>query len=227
MKKVLFLFAAAIAMAAVMSSCSSKKETQKIGDQYELTEVNGKFGMKDVSGHVVLTPDFDQINDMPEFKAVFATQGDLTTIVVNGSIIASGIKVESVTPVENNPAFAYIVADGGKKLLWRLGTGSTFGPFTDICLIEDIVFLNTDGKWGATTTELKGLAPRQYDKIIVVKNGDNLGVLVHGKEWSMYDRDGVSNGAKYNIPAKQLEKQIKGLNLGDKEVAVANVDWKL
>ncbi len=226
MKKVLFSFVAAIAVAAVFTACSGKKESPKVGE-YDLTEVNGKFGLKDATGHTVLSPEFDQINDMPEYKAVFAQQGDLTSIVVNGSIIASGIQIESVSAVESNPEYAYIVADGGKKLLWKLGTASTFGPFTDICMIGDIVFLNTDGKWGATTVDLRGLAPRQYDKVIVVKNGDNMAVLVHAKEWSLYDKDGVSNGAKYSIPAKKLEKQVQALKLGDAETAVVEVDWKL
>jgi len=228
MKKVLFLLVAAIAVAAfsVFTSCSNKQEAKKIGE-YEITEANGKVGLKNEGGSVVLAPEFDEIENKEEYKAVFAKQGDLTSIVVNSSVVASGINIESVEACESNPDYAYIKADG-KKMLWRIGSSSTFGPFEDIKLIDGIIFMSQEGKWGAATTDLRGLAPRSYSKVYVVKNGDDLAVLVKAKHgWEMYTGDGgVSNGSRYDIPTKKLEPKIKALKL-EGEVGVAKVDWKL
>ena len=230
MKKIYFVLVAAIAVAAVsalaLSSCSDKKEAKKLGE-YELTENNGKFGLKSEGGSVVLAPEFDEIVEDTVNKAVFAKTGDLTSIVVQSSVIASGIKIEAVEPVEGNPDYAYIKADG-RKILWKTGTSSTFGPFEDIKLIDGIIFMSQEGKWGAATTDLRGLTPRSYSKVYVVKNDNDLAVLVKAKHgWEMYTGDGgVSNGSRYDIPTKKLEPKIKALKL-EGEVGVAKVDWKL
>jgi len=226
MKKIIFLLVAAIAVAAVsaLTSCSNT-EKKKLG-KYELTESNGKFGLKSEGGSVVLAPEFDEIVEDTVNKAVFAKTGDLTSIVVNSSVIASGIKIESVEAVEGNPDYAYIHADG-KVLLWKIGTSSTFGPFEDVKLIDDIVFMSQDGKWGAATTDLRGLAPRRFDRVLIVKNEPHLAVLVKdAKGWAMYDADGVSNGQRYDISPKALDKQIKSLK-SDDAIGVFEVDWKL
>lgn len=226
MKKIYFLLFAAIAVAAVcaFSSCSNT-EKKKLGS-YELTESNGKFGLKSEGGSVVLAPEFDEIVEDTVNKAVFAKTGDLTSIVVQSSVIASGIKIESVEPAESNAEYAYIKADG-KKMLWRIGSSSTFGPFEDVKLIDDIVFMLQDGKWGAATTDLRGLAPRRFDRVIVVKNDPHMAVLVKdAKGWEMFDGEGVSNGQRYDTSSKVLEKQIKALKCDD-AIAVKKVDWKL
>lgn len=226
MKKIIFLLVAAIAVAAVsaLTSCSNA-EKKKLGS-YELTESNGKFGLKSEGGSVVLAPEFDEIVEDTVNKAVFAKTGDLTSIVVQSSVIASGIKIESVEPVEGNAEYAYIHADG-KVLLWKIGTSSTFGPFEDVKLIDDIVFMSQDGKWGAATTDLRGLAPRRFDRVIVVKNDPHMAVLVKdAKGWEMFDAEGVSNGQRYDTSSKVLEKQIKALKC-DGTIAVVSVNWKL
>ena len=226
MKKVLFsVFAVAIAIAAVSLSSCSKKEAKKVGS-YELTEANGKVGLKSEGGSVVLSPEFDEIEEKAEYKAVFAKQGDLTSIVVNSSVVASGINIEAVEPCEDNADYAYIKADG-RKMLWKVGSSSTFGPFEDIKLIDGIVFMCQDGKWGAATIDLKGLAPRRFERVIVVKNDPHLAVLVKdSKGWEMFDGEGVSNGQRYDISPKALDKQIKSLKCDD-AIAVRTVDWKL
>ncbi len=227
MKKIYFVLVAAIAVAAVcaFTSCSNT-EKKKLGE-YELTENNGKYGLKSEGGSVVLAPEFDEIVEDTVNKAVFAKTGELTSIVVQSSVIASGIKIEAVEPVEGNPDYAYIKADG-KKMLWKIGTSSTFGPFEDIKLLDGIIFMSQDGKWGAATINLQALAPRSYSKVYVVKNGDDLAVLVKAKHgWEMYTGDGgVSDGSRYDIPTKKLEPKIKALKL-EGEIGVAKVDWKL
>ena len=228
MKKVLFsllLGAMCIAVAGVFGSCSGKKEAKKIGE-YEMTEANGKVGLKNDAGSVVLAPEFDEIEEKAEYKAVFAKTGDLTSIVVNSSVIASGIQIEEVTPCEDNAEYAYIKADG-KKMLWKIGSSSTFGPFEDIKLIEDIIFMQQDGKWGAATTSFQGLAPRRFERVLIVKNDPHMAVLVKdAKGWEMFDGEGVSNGQRYDISPKALDKQIKSLKCDD-AIAVKKVDWKL
>ncbi len=226
MKKVLFFVAAAIAVATtgMFTSCTSK-EVKKVGE-YELTEANGKVGLKNEGGSVVLAPEFDEIENKEEYKAVFAKQGDLTSIVVNSSVVASGINIESVDACEDNAEYAYIKADG-KKMLWKIGSSSTYGPFEDIKLIDDIVFMLQDGKWGAATLDLRGLAPRKFDRVLIVKNDPHMAVLVKdAKGWSMFDADGVSNGQRYDTNAKTLDKQVKALKCDD-AIAVVKVNWKL
>ncbi len=225
MKKVLFFVAAAIAVAAVSFTSCSNKEVKKVGD-YELTEANGKYGLKSEGGSVVLAPEFDEIVEDTVNKAVFAKTGDLTSIVVNSSVIASGINIEAVEPVVGNTEYAYIKADG-KKMLWKIGTSSTFGPFEDIKLIDDIVFMCQEGKWGAATIDLRGLAPRKFERVLIVKNDPHMAVLVKdAKGWQMFDADGVSNGQRYDTNSKTLDKQVKALKCDD-AIAVLKVNWKL
>ncbi len=225
MKKVLFtlLLGAMCIATGMMISCDSKKESKKLGS-YEITEKDGKVGLKDSTGHEVLSAEYDKVEQ--QFDAVIAEREDLSTIVVGSSVIASGIQIESIDQVEGNPDYAYIRADG-RKMLWKKGSSSTYGPFDDICLIDNVIFMKADNKWGAATLDFRGLAPRQYEKVIIVKNERTMAVLVKdAKGWAMFDGDGVSNGNRYDISPKALEKQVKALNV-DGDIAVCSVNWKL
>lgn len=221
----------AIAVSAVFSACDSKKEIKKIGD-YELTEANGLFGLKGADGRVILPTEFAKIEE--HFGAVIADDKDeKSTIVVNGTVIAENLDVSSFEPIDGTD-YIYIKTapnseEGQTTRLWKSGTSDIMGPFADIVLIDDILFLNSEGYWGAATLSHQGLAPRQFEMLYVVKNGNKLAVLVKSKKgWEMYSGNGgVSNGVRYDIAPKKLEKQIQALKLGDKEIAVANVDWKL
>lgn len=224
-KSVLFLLFGALFVAAVsmLISCNSKKEVKKVGT-YELTEADGKYGLKDSTGHMVLAPEFDEIIDKAEYTAVFAKKGNLTTVVAR-SYEAFTAEIDSIVPSETDN-YVYVYGKDGVRL-WALGSSSVIGPFTDLRLIDGIAFLNTDGKWGAATIDHQALAPRQYEKVYVVKNGDALAVLVKdAKGWAMFNNEGVSGGARYDTSSKILEKQIKELKIkGD--IAVINVNWKL
>ena len=225
MKQKLFfgvLFAALfVAAMSVFTSCDQKKEAQKIGD-YELSEQNGKFGLKEGT-HAILAPEYDKIEAITEYDAILAVKDNETTVVAKGYAAFSAI-IDSIAPAEGD--FFYVYSPG-KVRLWQKGTSNVVGPFTDVRLFGDIVFLNDDGKWGAATTAHNGLAPRKFDKIFIVKNGDKLAVLVKDKSgWAMYDKDGVTDGQRYNTSSKALEKQIKALKLtGD--VGVVEVKWQL
>ncbi|MBR1825357.1 MAG: hypothetical protein IJ770_02090 [Alphaproteobacteria bacterium] len=228
-KRVLFTFLLGALIIAAMSlfiSCDSKKEVKKVG-AYELTEVNGKFGLKDSTGHVVLAPEYGEIIDKPGYQAVFAkSHGGLTTIVAGGYTPIVEAKIDSIVPT-GTEKYAYVYCNQRGVYLWHFGASSAIGPFTDLRLIEDIVFLNTDGKWGAATLDHNGLAPRKFDRVIVVKTDKTMAVLVKdAKGWAMFDKDGVTDGKPYDTPAKVLEKQVKSLNV-EGDVAVVKVGWKL
>jgi len=224
MKQKLFFMLLAVLFIAAVSvfvSCDQKKELQKIGE-YELSEKDGKFGLKEGS-HTILEPDYDKIEAASGYDAIFAVKGDETTVVAKGYAAFSAV-IDSIAPAEGD--FFYIYSPG-KVRLWLKGTSSVIGPFTDVRLIGNIVFLNDEGKWGATTTDHNGLAPRSFDKIFIVKNGDKLAVLVKDKSgWAMYNKDGVSNGLRYNTSSKVLEKQIKALKLSG-DIGVVEVKWQL
>jgi len=232
-KRVLFslmLGAMVIALASVFCSCDSKKEAVKVGP-YEQTEVNGKFGIKDADGHVVLAPEYDKLEWRADWDALIADKGDLSTIVVNGSVVLDGVDVSSFEPVEGTE-YVYIKsfsesAEGSVVRLWKVKSSYLIGPFNDIKLIGDIVFMNTNGDWGAATLDHNGLAPRKYERIIIVKTDKTRAVLVKDKSgWAMFDKDGVSDGVRYDTPSKVLEKQIKQLGV-DGEIAVVDVNWNL
>lgn len=232
-KKVLFslmLGAFFIAAVSVFTSCDSKKEAVKIGP-YEQTEQGGKFGVKDADGRVVLSPEYDKLEWRADWDALIADKGDLVTLVVNGSIVADGIDVSSFEAVTGTD-YVYIKSfsgssEGSAVRLWKTKSSYLIGPFNDIKLIDDIVFLNTDGLWGAATLDHAGLAPRKYENVIIVKTDKARAVLVKdAKGWAMYDKDGVTDGVRYDTPSKVLEKQIKQLGV-DGEIAVVNVNWKL
>ena len=224
--KVLFLLFGALFVAAVsmLISCDSKKEVKKVGP-YELTEVNGKFGLNDSLGQIVLVPEFDNVEWNSDWGAVLADNESLITVVVNGSVVADALKVSGFEPIDGTD-YVYILTDDGIRL-WKKKTSFVLGPFMDICLIDDIVFMNTDGKWGAATINQKGLAPRMFDKIYVVKNDKTFAILVkNAKGWEMFNSGGVTDGLRYNTSSKVLEKQIKALNIAE-DVAVVRVDWNL
>lgn len=223
-KKVFFsvlLAAMFVAAVSVFTSCDQKKEVKKIGE-YELTEQNDKFGLKDGT-HVLLDPEYDKIAEAPEYAAIFAEKGNETTVVSNGYAAFSAV-IDSIVPATGD--FFYVYSPD-KMRLWQKGTSYVVGPFTGVKLIDNIVFLNDDGKWGAATTDHTGLAPRKFDKVFIVKNGTDTAVLVKDKSgWMLYDKDGVSDGQRYDIPPKTLEKQVKSLKLtGD--VGIIGVKWAL
>ena len=228
MKKLFFLLVcvAIATTAGVLTSCDTKKETKKLGS-YELVETNGLFGLKDSTGRTILSPEFLEIKEMPQYKAVFAKkEGDLTTIVTKTYMVLDDVKLSSLEPT-GNPDYVYIKGEANKNWLWRLESSYCVGPFEDIRLIEDIVFLKDDGKWGAATLDHTGLAPRTFERVIVVKNDKTRAVLVKdAKGWAMYDQNGVSDGVRYDSSSKELEKQVKTLNVAE-DVVVTKVNWPL
>lgn len=227
MKKFVFLGAfVAIAMAFTFVSCGNKAETKKIGE-YELFEKDGKFGLK-LEGATVLSADYSEITEKPEYKAVFAQNGAGTTILAAGTTPLVEVAIEKIEQ-SGTPDYVYVHAGQRGTYLWKIGTSSTFGPFSDIRLNDGIVFLEGfDHNWGATTLDLHGLAPRNFEKVYIVKNKDAYAVLVYTKKagWAMYDKDGVSNGSKYDTPSKALEKQLKKFDTSE-PCGVLEVDWKL
>ena len=227
MKKLFFLLVcvAIATTAGVLTSCD-KKETKKLGS-YELVETKGLFGLKDSTGYTILSPEFKEIKEMPEYKAVFAEKEDgLTTIVTKSYTVLDDVKISSLEPT-GNPDYVYIKGEGNKMWLLQLETSYCIGPFPEIRLVYDIVFLKDDGKWGAATLDHTGLAPRTFERVIVVKNDKTRAVLVKdAKGWAMYDQDGVSDGVRYDSSSKELEKQVKTLNVAE-DVVVTKVNWPL
>ena len=228
MKKVLFLGAfVAIAMAVSFVSCGNNAEVKKIGEYELFNGQDGKFGLK-LNGVNILSADYDEITEKPEYKAIFAQNGSGTAILAGGTTPIIKAKIASIDP-SGDPDYVYVRTDDRGTYLWKIGTSVTIGPFADIILTDGFVFLeSSEHAWGATTLDLHGLAPRSFEKVYVVKNADQYAVLVYNKKngWSMYNKDGVSNGVKYNTSSKVLEKQLKKFDTS-KPCGVLDVDWKL
>ncbi|MBO6281914.1 MAG: hypothetical protein J6N49_05230 [Alphaproteobacteria bacterium] len=216
-----------IAAAGVLSSCDDKKSEMKVG-AYTLFEQNGLLGLKDSIGQVVLLPKFTKIEENSEYNdAVIATTGPAgeATILVGGYPIIEGIVIDSIKH-SDVPEYAFIYSKGGIHL-WEVGKTSVTGPFTDIKITDDVIFLNSAGKWGAVTTQHHGLAPRKFDKLFIVKNGSMSAVVTYDKDgYVMYDKDGVSEGVRYDTSSKELERELKKLNVTG-EIGVINVNWPL
>lgn len=224
MKKFLFLMLTvlgAVALCSVFVACS-EKPTAKLG-QYDLEEKDGKFGLKE-GKRVIFDTKYDKIYEDAAHKAIVAVNGDESTFLVDGRKVIDDMKLDSI--VDINADFVYLYSKNGISL-WKLGTSYVVGPFENLKLIDNIIFLFEEGKWGAATTEGDGLAPRSFNKIFVVKNGEKMAVLVKDKTgWAMYTKEGVSDGKRYNTPSRQLEKKLKKLNVtGD--FGVYNVKWPL
>ena len=229
-KNVFFCLLTAVMMIAATSmliSCGdAKKSGVKVG-AYEQFEQDGLLGLKDSTGHVILSPKFTKIEEVSEYDAIFATsETDGTTIMVGDYSAVSDVVIDSIIHPDV-PGFVYIYSGGNGVYLWETGTISAIGPFTDIKVIDDIVFLNVDGKWGATTINHHGLAPRKFDKLFIVKNGPDLAVLTYDKNgYALYDKDGVSDGVRYDTSSKELERELKKLDVtGD--IGVIKVNWPL
>lgn len=224
MRKLLFL-GACVAIVTAFTSCGSKSEPKMVGE-YELFEQDGKFGLKQ-GGAKVLDAVYDEITAQPDYQAVFAKKGAETTILVAGTTPIEAA-IESINPTEV-PEYVYVRAGERGTYLWKIGTSSTIGPFADIVLTDGIVFLKSaENTWGATTLDFHGLAPRNFEKVYIVKNKDKSAVLVYDKKngWAMYNQDGVSNGEKYNASSKVLEKQLKKFDVSE-PCGILEVDWKL
>ena len=226
MRKVLFLGSLlAIAMAFTFVSCS-KTEPKMLGE-YELTEQDGKFGLK-LNGSTVVSTEYSEITEQPEYKAIFARNDAGTTILAAGTTPIVEAEIEKIEQ-SGTPDYVYVHAGERGIYLWKIGTSSTFGPFADIKLSDGVVFLeSSDHNWGATTLDLHGLAPRNFEKVYVAKNKDTFAVLVYTAKtgWAMYNKDGVSNGVKYDTSSKVLEKQLKKFDTS-KPCGILEVDWKL
>lgn len=228
MRKLLF-FSALVAIAMTFSmlvSCGNKAEVKKLGE-YELFEQDGKFGLK-LNGSTVLSANYSEITEQPEYKAIFAKNESGTTILAAGTTPIAEAVIEKIEP-SDSPDYVYVRAGESGTYLWKIGTSSTFGPFADIILADGFVFLeDADHNWGATTIDLHGLAPRAFGKVYVVKNKEKSAVLVYDKKngWAMYNMEGVTNGSKYAASSKVLEKQLKKVDLS-KPCGVIEVDWKL
>ena len=226
MKKLLFfgLFVA-IAMTVTFVSCNGKAEVKKVGE-YELFQQDGKFGLK-LNGVTELPPVYSEISEKTEYKAIFAQNDEGTTILAAGTTPIADAKIEAIEPTDA-PEYVYVRTSERGVYLWKIGTSSTIGPMADIVLTEGIVFMESfEHSWGATTLDFHGLAPRAFEKVYVLKNGDKIAVLVYDKKgWTMYDSDGVSNGVKYDTSSKVLEKQLKKFDVS-KPFGVLEVDWKL
>lgn len=223
MKKLLFL-GALVAIAMTYVSCGNKAEVKKLG-QYELFEQDGKFGLKQ-GGAKVLDAVYDEITAQPDYQAIFAKKGAETAILVAGTTPIEAT-IESINPTEV-PEYVYVRAGERGVYLWKIGTSSTIGPMADIVLTDGIVFMESfEHSWGATTLDFHGLAPRNFEKVYVVKNKDKFAVLVYDKKgWALYNSEGVSNGVKYDTSSKVLEKQLKKFDTST-PCGILEVDWKL
>ena len=223
MKKLLF-WVAMVAMCFIVTSCGKKQQNVMLGD-CELTEANGKFGLK-YEDRTVLSPEFEEIT-LDKAGVFLAVKGGETTIVEGALHIQLFTdKVETIVPADQ-PGFYYVKAANNRNYLFK-GT-STWGPFEEIILQDNYTFLQTDGKWGvASVAPRVGLAPRNFMKVYIVKNASTFAVLVNdGKAWKMFDNDGVSEGAAYDLSSKELEKEIGKIKLPDAPVGVINVNWNL
>ena len=72
------------------------------------------------------------------------------------------------------------------------------------------------------------LAPRKYDKVYIAEGNKTYAILVYSKAggWTMYDKDGVSDGVRYDTPSKTLEQQLKKFDTSEPH-GVLKVDWPL
>lgn len=223
MKKLLF-WVAMVAMCFIVTSCGKKQQNVMLGD-CELTEANGKFGLK-YEGGTVLSPEFEEIT-LDKAGVFLAVKGGETTIVEGALHIQLFTdKVEAVVPADQ-PGFYYVKAANNRNYLFK--GSSTWGPFEEIILQDNYTFLRTDGKWGvASVAPRVGLAPRNYTKVYIVKNKSTFAVLVYnGKTWQMFDDKGVIDGAQYEISAKELNRQMKKAKFPEVPVGVVEVDWNL
>lgn len=224
MKKFMVLMLLALgtmALCCMFIACSEKAPV-KLG-KYDLVENDGKFGLKE-GKRVILDTKYDKISeDVSRKNAIIAVKGGATTILIEtGRSVVEDI--DSI--VDINEEYSYLYDKKGISL-WQVGTTHVVGPFDNLELVDNIIFLYEDGKWGAATTEGDGLAPRNFEKIFVVKNGEKMAVLVKDKTgWAMYTKDGVSDGKRYDTPSKELEREIKKLNVSG-DFGVYNVKWPL
>jgi len=192
--------------------------------EYELTEKADKFGIK-FNGVTVLDPVYDEITENSDYGCIMAKKDKETTIVVNGYTVFTG--EISVITAAATPGY-YVIATPKGLYLWKSGSSYNIGAFDAIAMHDEIVFFKSEEGWGATFTDHTPIAPRRFEKVYVAKNKDTHAVLVYTKKagWSMYNKDGVTDGVKYDTPSKVLEKQLKKFDTSA-PYGVLEIDWKL
>lgn len=224
MKK-LILISVVAAFAAVMAltSCDSKK-SEMVGE-YEVTAgADGKVGLSK-DGYRVLDPVYDKVEMDNNLGVVVATKGK-TTALVSG---LSPIFEDDITKVTPAPVkgYTFFHTQDGVYLL-KNGSSSYWGRFEEIVMKENFLFFKNNGKWGLATVDHKGLASRKYDKIYIARNVGKYRVLVkHAKDgWTMYDKDGATDGAAFANTSAELEKQLKKYDTSE-PVGILDVDWDM
>lgn len=226
MKKLLLL-GTIVAIAMMFTSCGEKKaESKKIGE-YDLVEQGGKLGVN-YGGYVVLAPEYDEISE--QYSSLFAKKSDGTTTIIARKSEVLTAKIDNISPTIDPEYF--VISTSGKVYLWKKGTGYLRGTFNNVVLLASenngiFVFCCDDNGWGVMNYSTS-LAPRKYDKVYIAEGNKTYAILVYSKAggWTMYDKDGVSDGVRYDTPSKTLEQQLKKFDTSEPH-GVLKVDWPL
>jgi hypothetical protein len=135
---------------------------------------------------------------------------------------------DNVDKIEPAGSGFFRVSAADNVYLINPSTNSAWGKFDDIRVEGDFLFFKDEDGWGAATISHKGLAPRRFENVYIVKNKTNFGVLVKNRDgWALYDSNGVSDGIQYDLAPKELAKQVKKLKLPETPYGLIEVNWDL
>lgn len=231
-KSIIFAVIAIVAVIAVgvLSSCggkTAKQDGQKVGDY---TVIAKPAGIEVTLGDATVAYAQDAYESASwdaAHKALLLKKGNVTNLVVGEWSVLEG-EIKSMSPAEEAGYTLIDCADG--LHLWKTGERYIIGAFPEIHMVGKYVFFRGEDGWGGTTTDQESVAPRRFKKIYVVltsKDPANRAVLVKNAQgWKLYDKDGVSDGAPYDLTDKELSKELKGFDTS-KPYGVLKTNWDL
>lgn len=222
MKKFFIIMMAGLMVTALsLTSCGQKAEVKKVGE-FELTEQQGKLGLKSPDGYIILEPLYDEITENEEYDCIVATNGDETTFLVDGHEAFRGV-IKNISPLGD---YQLITTPDG-QYLWKPGTNYCIGAFEEIGVLKKAIFLKSSDGWGGAFENHNPIAPRRFEKVYIVENGKTYAIVVKDKNgWHMYDKGGVTDGVQYDTPSKDLERELKKFDT-TKPYGFLTVDWPL
>ena len=220
------IFAMFATVAILVCSCSGKKEnTMPLTDNLVTIEKNGKPGVHNTESASVIAAEYESIEFDQATGIITAKVGDATTLFTTSGYQLLSDNVDKILPV--GPGFFRVSAADNVYLI-NPSTNSAWGKFDDIRVEGDFLFFKDEEGWGAATISHKGLAPRRFDNVYIVKSKTNFGVLVKNRDgWALYDSNGVSDGIQYDLAPKELAKQVKKLKLPETPYGLIEVNWDL
>lgn len=191
------------------SNVASAPQAAEVSKYYFSVSVNGKQGVVNERGQVVLPFEYADINIIYQDEtpaAIFAVPAVVKMGKQESSYTGKLYGLDGITVFEDNCNFAYTISDGL------------------------ILFMDSNNKYGVITYDGKEVVPAQYDYIamcgennIAAVSGDIYSVLNRNVDVNIYDKNGsLKTSGKLNFVSAYSDIIVITDDMGNK-FGIANI----